>query len=181
VFAVYDCGFEARCTLEDDDGSAIRMDKICRLISESKYAIHDISRVTLDRVHHLPRFNMPLELGLWLGAKRFGNKRDKEKRALVLDKLPHRYQLFCSDIAGQDATCHRNDAETLIHRVRNWLRNSPDHKNVAFPGADTLIDRYLEFRAQLPALCRERGLNLNYLEFNDYALLVAGWLTVNPK
>ena len=100
MFAVYDCGFEARCTLEDDDGSAIRMDKICRLISESKYAIHDISRVTLDRVHHLPRFNMPLELGLWLGAKRFGNKRDKEKRALVLDKLPHRYQLFCFRYRG---------------------------------------------------------------------------------
>ena len=139
MFAVYDCGFVARCTLEDCDASRIRVDKIYDLISESKYGIHDISRVTLDHVHRLPRFNMPLELGLWLGAKRFGSKRDKQKRALVLDKLPHRYQIFCSDIAGQDATFHRNDTAIVIRRIRDWLRNSPDYKNVAFPGADTLV------------------------------------------
>jgi len=181
VFAVYDCGFVARCTLEDCDASRIRVDKIYDLISESKYGIHDISRVTLDHVHRLPRFNMPLELGLWLGAKRFGSKRDKQKRALVLDKLPHRYQIFCSDIAGQDATFHRNDTAIVIRRIRDWLRNSPDYKNVAFPGADTLVDRYLRFRAQLPALCRDQGLNLRSLEFNEYARLVAGWLIVNPQ
>ena len=90
MFAISDCGFVARCALEDDDASRVRVDKIYDLISESKYGIHDISRVTLDHVNHLPRFNMPLELELWLGAKRFGAKRDKQKRALVLDKLPYR-------------------------------------------------------------------------------------------
>jgi len=44
VFAIYDCGFEARCALEDDDASRTRVDKIYDLISESKYGIHDISR-----------------------------------------------------------------------------------------------------------------------------------------
>ena len=92
--------------------------------------------MTLDHAHRLPRFNMPLELGLWLGAKRFGNKRDQQKRALVLDKLPRRYQVFCSDIAGQDATSHNNDSETVVRRIRDWLRNSPDFKKVAFPSAD---------------------------------------------
>lgn len=181
MFAICDCGFEARCALEDDDASRIRVDKICDLISESKYGIHDISRVTLDHAHRLPRFNMPLELGLWLGAKRFGSKRDKEKRALVLDKLANRYQLFCSDIAGQDATFHNNDAATLVRRIRNWLRNSPEYKQVTFPSADTMVHRYLRFHAELPALCRIQGLNLRSLEFNDYATLVAGWLIANPK
>ncbi len=181
MFAISDCGFVARCALEDDDASRVRVDKIYDLISESKYGIHDISRVTLDHVNHLPRFNMPLELGLWLGAKRFGAKRDKQKRALVLDKLPYRYRIFCSDIAGQDATSHNNDTATVIRRIRDWLRNSPDYKNVAFLSADTLVDRYLRFRAQLPALCRVQGLNLKSLAFNDYATLVAGWLIVNPK
>jgi len=32
---------------------------------------HDISRTELNE-HSLPRFNMPLELGLFLGASRFG-------------------------------------------------------------------------------------------------------------
>jgi hypothetical protein len=181
VFAIYDCGFVARCALEDDDSSRIRVDKIFDLISESKYGIHDISRVTLDHSHRLPRFNMPLELGLWLGARRFGGNRNKQKRALVLDRVPYRYQIFCSDIAGQDPKAHNNDAATLIRRIRNWLRNSPDYKQVAFPGADTMVNRYFRFRGQLPALCKDQGLNPKALEFNDYATLVVGWLIVNPK
>jgi len=181
VFAISDCGFVARCALEDDDASRVRVDKIYDLISESKYGIHDISRVTLDHVHGLPRFNMPLELGLWLGAKRFGSTRDKQKRTLVLDKLPYRYQIFWSDIAVQDATSHNNDAATVIRRIRDWLRNSPDYKNVAFPSADILVNRYYRFRAQLPALCKGRGLNFRSLEFNDYATIVDGWLIVNPQ
>ena len=181
VFAIFDCGFEARCALEDGDASRVRVQKIYDLISKSKYGIHDISRVTLDHVHRLPRFNMPLELGLWLGAKRFGSKRDRQKRALILDKLPHRYHIFCSDIAGQDATSHNNDTATVIRRIRDWFRNSPDYKNVAFISADTLIDRYYRFREQLPALCRVSALNHKSLEFHDYATLVAGWLIANPK
>lgn len=63
VFAVVDCGFEARCALEGDDGSEVRLDKIYRLIQECALGIHDLSRTTLDSRHRLPRFNMPLELG----------------------------------------------------------------------------------------------------------------------
>ena len=47
VFAIYDCGFVARCAQEDEDSSGVRVEKIYDLISESKYGIHDISRVTL--------------------------------------------------------------------------------------------------------------------------------------
>jgi hypothetical protein len=65
VFAIYDCGFVARCAREDEDSSRIRVEKIYDLIAESKYGIHDISRVTLDSKYGLPRFNMPLELGMF--------------------------------------------------------------------------------------------------------------------
>jgi hypothetical protein len=85
VFAIYDCGFVVRCAREDEDSSEIRVEKIYELIAKSKYGIHDISRVTLDWKNRLPRFNMPLELGFWLGAKRYGNRNDRVKRALVLD------------------------------------------------------------------------------------------------
>lgn len=181
VFTVHDCGFVARCALEDDDSSRIRVDKIYELISDSRYGIHDISRVTLDSAHRLPRFNMPLELGLWLGATRFGSKRDREKRALILDRLPHRYQIFCSDIAGHDPRFHKNDPATLIRLIRNWLRNSPEYKHVAFPGPDRIVNRYVRFREQLPTMCRNQGLTSNKLEFNDYVKLVIGWLVINPR
>ena len=180
IFAICECGFIARSAKEDEDSSTPRVEKIYELIQGSKYGIHDISRVTLDSKHRLPRFNMPLELGIWLGAKRYGSKRDREKRALVLDKVDHRYQKFCSDISGQDPRSHNNDPAVIIRRVRNWLRNSPDYKNVVFPGPEKMVARYEQFRAQLPVQCKVLGLNWRNLEFNDYSNLVAGWLKINP-
>ena len=67
VFAVYDCGFIPRCALEIQDASQTRIDKIFRIIAECKYGIHDICRTELDSATNLPRFNMPLELGIFLG------------------------------------------------------------------------------------------------------------------
>ena len=72
VFAVHDCGFIARSALEVEDSGEVRVQKIIRIIGESPYAVHDISRVELDTRTNLPRFNMPLELGLFLGARAFG-------------------------------------------------------------------------------------------------------------
>jgi hypothetical protein len=79
VFAVRACGFRARCAREVDDGSETRLDKIYRIIEQSRYGIHDISRTELDTWNGLPRFNMPLELGVFLGAKRFGGPAQKEE------------------------------------------------------------------------------------------------------
>ncbi len=64
VFVIYDLGFVARCAREADDSGEVRLAKIERIIEQCKYGIHDISEVSLDVVNHLPRFNMPLELGI---------------------------------------------------------------------------------------------------------------------
>jgi hypothetical protein len=180
VFAICDCGFIARSASEDEDSSTPRVEKIYKLIQDSKYGIHDISRVTLDTRNRLPRFNMPLELGIWLGAKRYGSERDRNKRALVFDKVDHRYQKFCSDISGQDIRSHNNDPAIVIRKVRNWLRNSPEFQNVTFPGPEKMVGRYAQFRAHLRVECKLRGLNWRDLEFNDYSTLVVGWLKINP-
>jgi hypothetical protein len=85
LFAIHDCGFQARSALEVEDSGEIRVQKILRIIGESPFGIHDISRVTPDRSTKLPRFNMPLELGLFLGAKAFGSDKQQQKRCLILD------------------------------------------------------------------------------------------------
>ena len=85
VFAVTDLGFVARSAREQDDGGDVRLSKIERIIEECKYGIHDISAVELDPVNNLPRFNMPLELGLFLGCRRFGNAIQRRKVSLILD------------------------------------------------------------------------------------------------
>ena len=86
VFTIHDCGFIARSALEAEDGSEIRIAKIYRLIECCGFGIHDLSRTELDAVNELPRFKMPLELGLFLGAKRFGSATQQRKNCLILDK-----------------------------------------------------------------------------------------------
>jgi hypothetical protein len=86
IFAVHDCGFVARSALEVEDSGQARVEKILSIIQESKFGIHDISRAGTDRNTKLARFNMPLELGFFLGAKRYGSERDHDKRCLILDR-----------------------------------------------------------------------------------------------
>jgi hypothetical protein len=86
VFAIQDCGYETRCALEVTDASEVRIDKITRIIGDCRFGVHDISRTDPDSTTILPRFNMPLELGLFLGAKRFGHGQQKSKACLILDR-----------------------------------------------------------------------------------------------
>lgn len=94
-----DCGFTPRSALEAFDAGEVRIAKIYRLVSASQYGIYDISRIELSKDSGLPRFNMPFELGLDLGAKTFGTAQQKRKQLLVLDSKPYRYQASISDIA----------------------------------------------------------------------------------
>ena len=180
VFAVHDCGFVARCALESDDGSVVRLDKIYSIMSECKYGIHDLSRTTLDTENRLPRFNMPLELGVFLGAKRFGHGRQRQKVCLILDRALYRYQKFCSDISGQDVRAHRNNGSAAVRVVRDWLRTSRKTSRVNIPGVARITSRYQQFRYDLPSMCANTGLEIGSLMFLDYRTLVVGWLEENP-
>jgi hypothetical protein len=173
VFAVSDCGFRPRCSLEIDDGSQIRIEKIFRIISDCKFGIHDISKTEPDELNNLPRFNMPLELGMFLGAKRYGSDEQSEKICLILDRESYRYQKFISDIAGQDIQTHENDPKKAITIVRNWLRNALPSSNI--PGGEAIGARYETFRSKLPVLCQKARLAEVALTFIDYAWLVSEW------
>ena len=94
VFAIYDCGFIPRCALEENNSGNVRFDKIQRIIAKCKFGVHDISRTELDAHNNLPRFNMPLELGVFLGAKRYGGPDQRRKNCLILDREQYRYQQF---------------------------------------------------------------------------------------
>ncbi len=122
VFAVYDAGFYPRCAFEIGDAAENRLQGIVRIIKECRYGIHDISRTQRDRRSQLPRFNMPLELGIFLGCKYFGGRHHGSKSCLVMDTEPFRYQKFISDIAGQDVSAHDDDPKKAVTVVRDWLR-----------------------------------------------------------
>jgi len=179
MFAVYDCGFIARSALEEDNAGEVRYSKILRIIAECKYGIHDISRVELDRKTKLPRFNMPLELGLFLGAKGFGNTLHACKSCLVLDSRPYRYRTFCSDIAGQEVRAHGNNFRRAIGAVRDWLSNSALHGSILVPSGSIIAKRFDRFERALPVWCQRQGLVPAELTFRDQRVLVEQWLKEN--
>jgi hypothetical protein len=175
VFVVFVCGLVPRSALEIDDASQTRIDKIELLIENCRWGIHDISRVELNE-HGLPRFNMPLELGLFLGAKRFGGSVQRRKSCLVLDADPFRFQKFISDISGQDITPHGGEPGRVIPAVRNWLASSLARREQSIPGGTSIARRFELFQAGLPALCNELRIEIHELTFTDYARLVSAWL-----
>lgn len=176
VFAVHDCGYVARSALELSDTGEVRIDKIVRLIAASKFGIHDISRTELDQRTKLPRFNMPLELGLFLGARAFGTGRHRQKVTLVLERRRYSYMKYCSDINGQDPAAHGGKPAVAIQVVRDWLRT---HSEFGMPSGASMITRFARFQRQLPRMCAGLNLDRQNLIFSDYAALVSEWLKEN--
>lgn len=174
VFAVHDLGFVARCALEQDDSGELRFSKIEKIVEECRFGIHDLSAVDLDPGTQLPRFNMPLELGLFLGCKRFGGKAQRNKVLLILDADRYRYRQFASDLCGQDIHSHGGRPEQAIREVRNWLAVASRRRVV--PGGSDVLNRYRRFLEELPQLCREARIEPAELTFTDYSSFVAAWL-----
>jgi len=117
LFTAVVCGLKPQIS-ETSDGDDIRIRQIQNLILKSKYSIHDISRVIPKKKGDLPRFNMPLELGIDLGCKAYLKK---DKKFLVLEEEPWRYKTVISDISGQDISVHSNDPLLIIKSIRDWF------------------------------------------------------------
>jgi hypothetical protein len=178
LFSVYACGFRPRCALEVSDSSENRLSKIESIIEQSKFGIHDISTMNVDPKTKLARLNMAFELGMFLGAKRFGSRRQKQKIALVFDKHRYRYRASLSDISGQDIAAHRGVANNTVREVRDWLDASRQTKG-SLPGGDYISRRFYVFSRQLPAASKAQRLNAQKLTYADLCRAIEAWLEKN--
>ncbi|HEY0373075.1 MAG TPA: hypothetical protein VGD79_13810 [Thermoanaerobaculia bacterium] len=176
VFAVNDAGFRPKCARERLDSSQIRLQKIADLISASRYSIHDLSRTELDDANALPRFNMPLELGIDIGCKTF-HPECSDKSLLIFDSEQYRFQKFVSDLGGQDIHQHGNSPKVAVTRVRNWLRTESGANSI--PGGAAIYARYEAFRSDLPEICGELHLDVGDLTFADFSYTIARWLNTH--
>jgi hypothetical protein len=174
IYAVVRSGYAPRCALENDDGGEIRFDKICRIIAECRFGVHDISKTEPDPDSGLPRFNMPLELGLFLGARKFGVSPNTLKKTLILDREAHRYQRFISDIAGQDIHSHDGNIGRLIEEIASWLRNQGRDQRV--PGGRAIAAEFGRFQADLPGIAASQSLERDELTFKDLCAIAARWI-----
>lgn len=174
IFGVLACGFRPRSARELDDGSQTRIDKLYGIIEQCRYGVHDLSRTQLDTASGLPRFNMPLELGIFLGAKRFGGEAHGAKRCLILDIAPYRYQQFISDLAGMDIAEHRGEVDRTLMKLRNWLANVSRRQGII--GGAALVAAHARFRADLPAMAEVLGLEAASVPYVDFERIATRWL-----
>lgn len=164
VFTLTFCGFTVRSALEVRDSGEARLLKIIRLLEGCRFSVHDISRVELDDGSGLPRFNMPIELGIALGMKHLGRAELTDHAMLVLDAERYRYQMFASDLAGVDIAAHGGETNRVIDEVRGFLASQNPGR---LPGAAAIHDALLAFERDLPRLAgkaRQRADELTYAD-----------------
>jgi len=165
---------------ETSDSGEIRLHKIKGLIENSRYSIHDLSRMEPLRDNELPRFNMPFECGIDFGIKLSNPVDFADKRFLILEKEPYRYQKVISDISGNDIKAHKNDPELIIKVVRDWFKptnlNIPRHKEIWLA--------YNEFEFDYEEILNSEGYDpkdINSLTFSDIVENMKAWIIEYKK
>lgn len=149
VFGITACGYSVRSALEISDSGDTRLRKIIDLLEQSAFSVHDISRMGLDAATGLPRFNMPIELGIAIGMKHLGRRALRDHKILIVDSDPFRYRKSASDLSGVDITGHGDQPATLIKAIRDFLATHAPHH---LPTADAIGQLHDAFQTDLPAL-----------------------------
>ena len=123
-----------------------RLKRIIDLIEESDFSIHDLSRTELS--HGIPRFNMPLELGLALHRSYIDPDGHK---VFVFERKAYRTLKSTSDINGIDAQIHNGTVKGVMGKLRN-IFHQPDGTTVP-----EMLLSYRAVRQRLPELRRNAG------------------------
>jgi hypothetical protein len=112
-----------RIATERLDSGEARLTKIVELLGDSRFSIHDLSRVQSSAPEELARLNMPFELGIDYGFSVHSEGTANPKHLLVIAEDRHLYKAALSDIAGWDIRSHSGEPEEAIRQVRPWLQS----------------------------------------------------------
>jgi hypothetical protein len=181
LFAITDLGFTTRIALESLDSGTPRFAKITGLIRDSKYAIHDLSRIQAATPGEYYRLNMPFELGLDVGCRLFGSSIHAGKQCLVLEAEPYRYQAGLSDLAGSDIAVHGNDPLKALSAVRDWLNGQA---RLRAAGSEAIYGRFTDFMAANYDALIARGYapaDIGRLPVPELIDDMKRWIAANPR
>ncbi|MFN3816827.1 hypothetical protein [Brevundimonas sp.] len=180
VFCVYRLGFQPRIASERLDGGEPRIEKIIELIESSKYAIHDLSRMKARKAGELFRLNMPLELGLDIGCKRFRDDHCTGKKCLILETERYRYQAALSDLSNSDIAAHGDDPLEAFTAVRDWL---DQEARLDADGPARLWDQFTDFMADNDDTLVARGFSrkdIDRLPISTLMRSMETWIVEHP-
>ena len=149
------------------------------MIEKSKYSIHDLSRMEASKKGELARFNMPFELGMDFGCKRYKGGKHNDKKCLILDKERYRYHKAMSDISGSDISGHNNAPETAIRQVRNWLQKQQGEDEPALLIGSDIWTWYNEFEGNFEVYTNKS--DRDQMPWNEYFNYIKAFLTGKRK
>ena len=181
LFCVLELGLEPRIALERLDSGETRIDKLLEFIRESKYSIHDLSRLKAGQKGEYFRLNMPFELGLDLGCRTFAEGVTAQKKILVLETERYRYQAALSDIAGSDIVTHGDRPLEALTQARNWLTHEA---GIEAAGPAGLWGRFNEFMADNAAALAARKYSktdIKRLPIGELLRRMRDWIAAHPS
>jgi hypothetical protein len=146
VFTVKFLGYKPRLSIERADSAESRIEKIVGLINESKFGIHDLSRIVSTGSEEHFRMNMPFELGIDYGCQKLKGGIWASKQILILEKERYRYQKALSDLSGSDIKSHDDDPIKLIKAVRDWFVTV---ESLRVDGTKRIWNSFNDFQAYL--------------------------------
>lgn len=146
IFTVVYCDYIPRIASESSDSGLSRLEKIIVLIQESQYAIHDLSRLQAKSVDEYYRLNMPFELGIDYGLRRF-NEAFSDKQSLILETEKYDYIKAISDIKGFDIKNHNDIPEQLVECLRAWFSETIGLRGLN--SSDKIYSDFIDFNTDL--------------------------------
>jgi hypothetical protein len=182
LFTIVFLDFNPKIALERSDSGEQRLDKICQLIKESKYSIHDLSRLQSNKRDEFYRLNMPFELGIDYGARRFAANYLNKKKYLILEKRAFDYRKALSDISGVDIKNHENKPAKVVQAIRNWFVETVGLSNIAAPRV--IWYKFNDFTSDFYTRRQNEGFSdedLNMMPVREYIDYIKGWLEANRQ
>lgn len=142
LFCIVYLGFHPRIATERADSAESRLSKILELIESSKYSIHDLSRCQAKKKGEYFRLNMPFELGIDFGCRRYVES-SGGKKILILEERRYQLKAALSDMAGCDVEAHGGNYQQAVRKVRNWLVGEAGAANIGPAG---IVGKYADFQ-----------------------------------
>jgi hypothetical protein len=179
LFTIIYLGFTPRISLESMDSGKPRIEKILQLISQSAYAVHDLSRIQANKKGEYFRLNMPFELGLDVGCRAFKSGKWAKKRCLILETEQYRFQAAISDISNSDIHAHNDEPERVVAGVRNWL-NTEAKLNA--PGPTLIWAAFNEFMGDNYDDLKSRGFSdhdIGALDISELMKCMTEWVSTH--
>jgi hypothetical protein len=181
LFTIIYLGYNPRIASERSDSGESRFTKICELVTESKFSIHDISRLRSSKKSEYYRLNMPFELGVDIGCRLFGNDKVKQKQCIIFEKDKYSYQRALSDLSGFDIKAHNNKPRKIVEELRHWF---VENDGIMTDSVTIIWDNFNLFMTDFELTATAKGYeqkDIQAMGIHEFIHFIKAWLSKKER